>query len=92
MFGFRLSAQTPPEARQITDDVIMRFDHVYEVDPGKMTIFRQQDLPAWDTNRIIESRWEHLAWMHQHFADRVIGMEDLGLDPDGTEPAEAADA
>ncbi len=89
MFGFTLSAQTPPDARQITDDVIMRFDHVYEVDPAKMTIFRQQDLPAWDTHRIIDSRWEHLAWMHRHFADRVLGMADLGLDPDGNDLADS---
>ena len=33
MIGFRLSAQKPPEAKRIKDDVIMRFDHVYEVDP-----------------------------------------------------------
>jgi hypothetical protein len=88
MFGFRLSAQTPPEARQITPDVIMRFDHVYEVDPGKMAIYRQQPIPAWDTHRIIDSKWEHLAWMHQHFADKVLGMSDLGLDEDGTEPGD----
>ena len=86
MFGFRLSAQKPPDARRITDDVVMRFDHVYEVDPEKMAIFPQQDLPAWDTHRIIDSRWDHLAWMHQHFADKLLGMPDLGLNEDGTEP------
>ncbi|MEJ1110732.1 MULTISPECIES: hypothetical protein [unclassified Kribbella] len=86
MFGFRLSAQKPPDARRITDDVVMRFDHVYEVDPEKMAIFPQQDFPAWDTHRIIDSRWDHLAWMHQHFADKLLGMPDLGLNEDGTEP------
>jgi hypothetical protein len=86
MFGFRLSAQKPPDPRRITDDVVMRFDHVYEVDPGKMAIFAQQNLPAWDTHRIIDSRWDHLAWMHQHFADKVLGMADLNLNEDGTEP------
>ena len=30
---FRLGDQRPPEPRRIKDDVIMRFDHVYEVDP-----------------------------------------------------------
>jgi hypothetical protein len=84
VFGFRLSAQRPPEARRIKDDVVMRFDHVYEVDPAKMTVFRQQDLPAWDTQRIVDSRWDHLEWMHQHFADKVLGMSDLGLREDGT--------
>jgi hypothetical protein len=78
MIGFRLSAQRPPEAKRIKDDVIMRFDHVYEVDPALMTEnVPQQDLPAWDTMRIVESRWEHLAWMHDHFADSVISGEEL---------------
>lgn len=86
MFGFRLAAQKPPEARRITDAVVMRFDHVYEIDPEKMTIFPQQDIPAWDTQRIVASRWDHLDWMHRHFADKVLGMEDLGLNEDGTEP------
>jgi len=86
MFGFRLSAQQPPDPRRITDDVVMRFDHVYEVDPDKMSIFAQQNIPAWDTHRIIDSRWDHLAWMHQHFADKVLGMKDLNLNEDGTEP------
>ena len=87
MFGFRLSAQRPPEPRRIKDDVVMRFDHVYEVSPDKMTVFRQQDLPTWDTERIVGSRWDHLDWMHRHFADKVLGMSDLGLREDGT-PAE----
>ena len=33
MIGFRLAAQRPPEERRVTDVVVMRFDHVYEVDP-----------------------------------------------------------
>jgi hypothetical protein len=86
MIGFRLGTQRPPEARRITDDVIQRFDHVYEVDPAKMTIIEQQEMPAWDTLRIVESRWEHLAWMHDHWADAVLTAEDLdegGPAPDG---------
>jgi hypothetical protein len=86
MIGFRLGAQRPPEARRITDDVIQRFDHVYEVHPLKMTIIEQQEMPAWDTMRIVDSRWEHLAWMHDHWADHVLTTEELGLggkDPDG---------
>jgi hypothetical protein len=38
-----------------------------------MERFPQQDMPAWDTMRIVDSRWEHLDWMHQHFADEVLG-------------------
>ncbi len=77
MVGFRLSAQKPPEARRINDDVVMRFDHVYEVNPEKMLIFPQQDIPAWDTLRIVASRWDHLDWMHAHWADSVLGVEEL---------------
>lgn len=86
MIGFRLSAQKPPEARRVTDGVIQRFDHVYEVDPAKMTIVEQHEMPAWDTMRIVDSRWEHLDWMHDHWADQVLTAEDLGLggkEPDG---------
>ena len=50
----------------------MRFEHVYEVDPALMELTGQQDLPAWDTQRIVDSRWEHLDWMHDHFADEVL--------------------
>lgn len=78
MLGFRLAAQKPPEARRITDDVVMRFDHVYEVDPALMEEhIVQQDIPAWDTLRIVASRWDHLAWMHDHFADSVVSGEEL---------------
>ena len=78
MIGFRLAAQRPPEARRVKDDVVMRFDHVYEVDPALMTEHvRQQDFPAWDTLRIVASRWDHLAWMHEHFADSVLSGEEL---------------
>ena len=77
MLGFRLSAQKPPEAKRVTDRVVMRFEHVYEVDPALMERTGQQDLPAWDTMRIVDSRWEHLDWMHDHFADEVLstGLE-----------------
>jgi hypothetical protein len=78
MIGFRLAAQRPPDAKRIKDDVVMRFDHVYEVDPSLMTEYTpQQDMPVWDTQRIVDSRWEHLAWMHDHFADSVVSGEEL---------------
>jgi hypothetical protein len=78
MLGFRLSAQKPPEARRVTDVVVSRFEHVFEVDPALMSEHvHQQDLPNWDVERIVESRWEHLAWMHDHFADSVISGEEL---------------
>ena len=78
MIGFRLAAQRPPDPMRITDAVVMRFDHVYEVDPGLMTEnVSQQEIPAWDTHRIVGSRWEHLAWMHDHFANSVLSGEEL---------------
>ena len=78
MIGFRLAEQRPPEARRVKDDVVMRFEHVYEVDPELMTKHTpQQDIPAWDMTRIVDSRWEHLAWMHDHFADSVVSGEEL---------------
>jgi hypothetical protein len=69
---FRLGEQEPPDARRITDAVVMRFDHVYEVDPALMEATGQQPMPTWDTRRIVDSRWEHLDWMHDHFADEVL--------------------
>ena len=69
---FRLGDQRPPEPQRITDDVVMRFEHQYEVDPALMQVTPQQDMPAWDSKRILDSRWEHLDWMHSHFADEVL--------------------
>lgn len=78
MIGFRLSAQQPPEPRRVTDTVVMRFEHIYEVDPALMQDhIRQHDFPAWDTSRIVASRWDHLAWMHAHWADTVLSGEQL---------------
>ena len=86
MFGFRLSAERPPEAHRVTDVVVSRFDHVFEVDPALMTEHvRQQDIPNWELKRIVDSRWEHLDWMHDHFADTVLSGEELlkELDAEG---------
>ena len=78
MISFRLAKEKPPEAQRINDTVVQRFDHVFEVDPELMTEhIRQQDIPAWDTKRIVAGRWDHLDWMHDHFADSVISGEEL---------------
>jgi hypothetical protein len=69
---WRLGDQRPPAPRPVSDGVVMRFDHIYEIDPALMQHFPQQDLAAWDSKRIVDSRWEHLDWMHDHFADAVI--------------------
>lgn len=82
MIGFRLAAQRPPEPTRVTDTVVTRYEHVYEVDPALMTEHIQQhDFPVWDTQRIVASRWEHLAWMHDHWADSVVSAEELLAEP-----------
>jgi hypothetical protein len=74
-----------PEATRVSDGVVVRLEHVYEVDPDLMgKQFSQQNMPTWDTLRIVESRNEHLSWMHEHFADEtlVAGVEqELDLGP-----------
>jgi hypothetical protein len=78
MLGFRLSAQRPPAPQRVNDAVVSRFEHVYEVAPELMREHvRQQEIPNWDMQRIVAARWEHLAWMHDHFADAVLSGEEL---------------
>jgi len=69
---------TPPDATQATDVAITRYEHVYEVDPGLMVEHvNQQTFPNWDTLRIIDSRHDHLQWMHDHWAHTVISGEEV---------------
>jgi hypothetical protein len=78
VIGFRLSAQQPPEPARVNDTVVKRFDHVYEVDPSLMQEHvRQHDFPVWETQRIVDGRWDHLDWMHAHWADAVLSGEEL---------------
>ena len=74
MSVWRLGDQKPPEPRPVADGVVMRFDHVYEINPAKMEQHvEQQTLPAWETTqRIVAGREDHLDWMHDHFADSVL--------------------
>lgn len=68
--------EKPPEARQVTDVVIERFDHVFEVDPALMQdTVKQHDMPAWDTKRIMDARWDYIAWMHRHWADDFMSFD-----------------
>jgi hypothetical protein len=71
-----------PEATRVSDGVVVRMKHHYEVDPDRMgQQFNQQVLPAWDTLRIIEDRNDHLNWMHEHFADEtLVAGEESELD------------
>ncbi|HEU4658822.1 MAG TPA: hypothetical protein VFR97_14935 [Capillimicrobium sp.] len=79
MTPFRHGEQrTPPSARRVTDVAVMRFEHIYEVDPRLMVDHvRQQPFPNWDTQRIAGSRHDHLAWMHRHWASVVVSGEEL---------------
>ena len=37
----------------------------------------QQTFPNWDSLRIMNSRGDHLEWMHRHFATKVVTGSDL---------------
>jgi len=80
MLGFRLHAQRAPDPEPVIEGVVMRLEDIYEIDPAKMEIIKQHDMPVWDTHRIVNSRWDHLEWMHDHFADSVLSAQDLGSD------------
>ena len=69
---WRLGDQQPPEPQAHHRHRDQRFEHVYEVDPDLMQTTPQQAMPAWDTHRIVAARWDHLDWMHDHFADEVL--------------------
>jgi len=74
----RADETTPPPPRQMSDVAIMRFEHIFEVDPKLMTEHvRQQAFPNWDTQRIAASRHDHLDWMHRHWATVVVSGEEL---------------
>ncbi|HSK27976.1 MAG TPA: hypothetical protein VK894_13780 [Jiangellales bacterium] len=86
MGTYRYSEQhEPPDAQQVTDVAITRFEHVYEVDPGLMVQHvTQQTFPNWDTLRIVHSRHDHLQWMHDHFAGGVVSGEEILASLDDT--------
>ncbi len=69
---------TPPRAIKVTDGAITRFDHVYEVALELMQEhITQQSFPNWDTLRIVHSRAAYLAWMHSHWAGKIVSGEEL---------------
>jgi hypothetical protein len=76
---YRFAEQhTPPAPLRVSEVAQTTFEHVYEVDPRLMqTHVLQQVFPNWDTLRIMRSRHDHLAWMHRHFADRVVTGSEL---------------
>ena len=37
----------------------------------------QQQFPNWDSLRIMNSRHDHLEWIHRHFASKVLAGSEL---------------
>lgn len=94
-YPFRSTEQyAPPPAAPVSDVARTTFEHVYEIDPRLMQVWvLQQEFPNWDSLRIMTSRHDHLAWMHRHFATRVVdGSSVLAeLDPSDTPTASGGD-
>ena len=100
--GYRHAEQhTPPEPVRVSDVAMTTHPHVFEVDPRLMERWvLQQTFPNWDSLRIMNGRHDHLAWMHRHFASKVVTGSELLAEVDaegGTqggvvEPAESSGA
>ena len=77
----RAEQKDPPPPQRMSDVAIMRFEHIFEVDPELMQEHvRQHGFPNWDTQRIAASRTDHLDWMHRHWAGVVVSAEELADD------------
>ena len=88
---YRFAEQhTPPPAERVSEVAQTTFEHVYEVDPRLMEVHvLQQVFPNWDTLRIMRSRHDHLAWMHRHFAEKVVTGSEILAEVDQETPATA---
>jgi hypothetical protein len=77
--GFRYRDELElAEATRISEVVIARGEHAFEVDPALMVEHvTQQPMPRWDTQRIARARSDYLEWMHRHFARRVVAGSTL---------------
>lgn len=86
--GYRYAEQhPPPPPERISDVALTTFEHVVEVDPRLMERWvLQQQFPNWDSLRIMNSRHDHLEWMHRHFADRVVTGSELLAEIEGEPP------
>ena len=83
---------SPPDPNRVTDVAITTFEHVYEIDPRLMQRWvLQQTFPNWDSLRIMNSRGDHLAWMHRHFADSVVSGSSVLDELEATDPPDAAE-
>ena len=86
--GYRYDEQhTPPEPTRVSDVAVTTFEHVFEVDPRLMERWvLQQQFPNWDSLRIMNSRHDHLDWMHAHFAHKVVTGSELLAEVEQEEP------
>jgi hypothetical protein len=87
VIGYRYVEQsTPPEPQRVSDVAVTTHEHVFEVDARLMERWvLQQQFPNWDSLRIMNSRGDHLAWMHRHFATRVVTGSELLAEVDADE-------
>jgi hypothetical protein len=74
--SYRRDDERPPPTRPAGPGLVTRVDGVREIDPEIMGI-AQQDIPVWDTLRMRDNRAEYLRSMRNHFADEILGSDDL---------------
>jgi hypothetical protein len=88
-YPYRYAEQySPPEPQRVSDVALTTFEHVFEVDPRLMQRWvLQQTFPNWDSLRIMNSRHDHLDWMHRHFAGTVINGSSVLSEIDAQESA-----
>ena len=77
--GFRYDEQyTPPVGERVSDVALTTHPFLFEVDPRLMERWvLQQAFPNWDSLRIMNSRHDHLEWIHRHFASKVLAGSEL---------------
>jgi hypothetical protein len=87
---YRYSEQTtPPEPERVSDVALTTHPHLFEVDPRLMQRWvLQQEFPNWDSLRIMNSRHEHLEWMHRHFAYTTVTGSELLAEVDAENQAD----
>ncbi len=89
--GYRRAEQYDcPTPQRVSDVAVTTFEHVFEVDDRLMQRWvLQQEFPNWDSLRIMNSRHDHLDWMHRHFAERVVNGSQLWAEVQAEAPPDA---
>jgi hypothetical protein len=91
--GFRYADQyTPPAPTRVSDVALTTHPDLFEVDARLMERWvLQQEFPNWDSLRIMNSRHDHLEWMHRHFASKVMAGSDVLADVEAEDGGTGAD-